>query len=60
VDVLEGQIAHELCLDDGANVRHIGLEVVHIADGCAGGDSRLDLAEIFLCLPEEFLGFAVL
>ena len=59
VDVLEGQIAHELCLDDRTNLHQLGPEVVHITDGCAGGNDRLDLAEVFLGLAEEFLCFVV-
>ena len=33
---------------------------MHVADGCAGGDHRLDLAEVFLGLAYAFLGFAVI
>jgi hypothetical protein len=32
VDVLEGQITYELCLDDGADVSQVGSKVVHGVD----------------------------
>ena len=50
VDVLEGQITHKLSLDDCSNVHQVCPEVVHVADGHAGGDHHLDLAEVFLGL----------
>ena len=40
-DVLEGEVADELCLNDGANVCKIGTEVVYVADGGADGLARL-------------------
>jgi hypothetical protein len=59
VDVLEGQVADELGLHDGADVREVSMKVVHTADGCACGDGHLDLAEVLLGFAEEFFGFAV-
>jgi hypothetical protein len=59
VDVSEGQVAYELSLDDGADVREVGAEVVYVADGRAGCDGRFDLADVLLGLPEEFFCFAV-
>ena len=48
VDVLEGQIAHELGLDDGTDVRKVGAEIVGVANGCAHCDGGLDLSRVFL------------
>ena len=59
VNVDEGQIADELSLDDCADVREVGAKMVDVADGRAGGDGRLDLAEVLLGFPEEFFRFAV-
>ena len=59
VDVDEGQIAYELGLDDCADVREIGTKMVDVADGSAGGDGSLDLAEVLLRFPEEFFRFSV-
>ena len=59
MDVLDGDVAGELCLNDGIDVHKVGQEVVHIADGSAGGDGSLDLAEVFLGFAEEILGLAV-
>jgi hypothetical protein len=59
VNVDEGQIAYELGLDDCADVREVGAKMADIADGCARGDGRLDLAEVFLGFPQEFFRFAV-
>ena len=53
VDVGEGQVTYKLSLDDIADVRKVSTEVVHVADGRAGCDSRLDLAEVFLALPRS-------
>ena len=44
MDALECDVAGELCLDDRADVRNVGSEVVHVADCSAGGDGGLDLA----------------
>ena len=60
VDVGEGQVAYKLSLDDCTDVRQVGAEVVHIADGCAGCDGCLDLAEVLLGLPKEFFRFMVI
>ena len=59
VDVDEGQIAGELSLDDCADVREVGAKMVDVADGRAGSDGRLDLAEVLLGFTEEFFRFAV-
>ena len=59
MDVLEHDVAGELCLNDGTDIRKIGPEVVHVADGSAGGDGSLDLAEVFLGFAKEFLGLVV-
>jgi hypothetical protein len=59
VNVGEGQIADELGLDDGADFREVGVEVVRVADDRASCDCCLDLAEVFLGLSEEFFCFAV-
>jgi len=59
VNVGEGQISDELGLNVGTDVREVGTEVVHVADSRAGCDGRLDLAEVFLGLSEEFFRFAV-
>jgi hypothetical protein len=51
VHVDEGQIAYELSLNDCADVREIGAKMVDVADGSAGGDGSLDLAEVLLEFP---------
>ena len=59
VDVDEGQIAYKMSLDDCADVRVVGAKMVDIADGHAGSDGCLDLAEVLLGFPVEFFRFAV-
>ena len=59
VDVLEGQVANKLGLDDGADVREVCAKVVHGVNSHARGDGRVDLAEVCRGLAEEFLGFTV-
>ena len=60
MDVGKGQVADELSLDKGADVSKVSAEVVHIVDGCASCDGRLDLAEVLLGFTEEFFGFVVI
>ena len=59
VNVGKGQVAYKLGFDEGTDVREVGAEVVHVADGHAGCDGCLDLAEVFLGLSEEFFHFGV-
>ena len=56
VDVLEGDVAHKLCLNDGANVHEVGTQVMHVADSCARSDGGLDLARFLLGFAEKFFG----
>ena len=43
VNVLEGQVAHELGFDYGADVREVCAKMVYAGDCGARGDGRLDL-----------------
>jgi hypothetical protein len=63
MDVLEGDVTGEMCLNDGADVCKVGFEVVHVVDGSiggAGGNGCLDLVQVFPGFAEEFLGLAVI
>jgi hypothetical protein len=60
MDVLQGEVTGELCLNESAYVCKICVEVMHIPDGCAHGDGGLDLAEILLCFAKELISLPVI
>jgi hypothetical protein len=60
VGVLEGHVTDKLCLNDGADIREVGAEVVHGVDGRSHCDSGLDLGEVLLGFTEELFGFAII
>ena len=45
MDVSDDQVPVKLCVEHGAGVGKIGPEMMHYADGLAGSDDCLDLAE---------------
>ena len=59
VNVLEGQVADELRLNDCADIGKVCAEVVHIANSFDGCDGCLDLAEVLIGFTKELFCFAI-
>jgi hypothetical protein len=59
VNVPEGYVIDELGLNDGADVREVGAEMVHGGDGSASPDGGLDLGQVLLGFVKELFSLAI-